>query len=112
MLYLEIIRNIIHYSLHFAFPFIVAYFLFRNNWKIVGLIMFSTILIDLDHLLANPIFDPNRCSIGFHPLHTYWAMIAYASMLFLPSWKFRAVAVGCILHFGTDLLDCFLGTVW
>ncbi|MFA5421041.1 MAG: DUF6122 family protein [Patescibacteria group bacterium] len=33
MEYSEIIRHIIHYSLHFVFPFIVAYFLFKKNWK-------------------------------------------------------------------------------
>ena len=28
--------------------------------------MLTTMLIDLDHLLANPVFDPDRCSINFH----------------------------------------------
>ncbi|MFA5421042.1 MAG: DUF6122 family protein [Patescibacteria group bacterium] len=49
--------------------------------------MVSTILIDLDHLLASSIFDPNRCSIGFYPLHTIWALFFYSLMLFIPSWK-------------------------
>lgn len=106
---LEIIRHIIHYSLHFAFPFVVAYFLFRDKWKIAGIIMVSTILIDLDHLLANPIFDQNRCSIGFHPLHTIWALIVYFLMLLIPSWKWRSVAIGCILHLLTDTIDCIIG---
>lgn len=105
----EIVRHIIHYSLHFIFPFIIAFFLFKKNWKIAGIIMVSTILIDLDHLLANPIFDPSRCSIGFHPLHTLWALIVYFLMLIAPSWKWRAIAIGCILHLGIDTLDCILG---
>lgn len=108
MEYSEIIRHIIHYSLHFVFPFIVAYFLFKKNWKIAGVLMVSTILIDLDHLLASPIFDPNRCSIGFHPLHTLWALFFYFLILLIPSWKWRAIAVGCILHLATDAFDCFL----
>ena len=63
-------------------------------------------LIDLDHLLADPIFDPTRCSIGFHPLHTYWAMGAYLLMLF---WKpLRIVAVGLLFHLFTDWIDCML----
>lgn len=74
--------------------------------------MALTILIDLDHLLATPIFDPNRCSIGFHPLHTLWALIIYCLMFFIPSWKWRAVALGFILHLGTDVIDCFLGGTW
>ena len=112
MEYSEIIRHIIHYSLHFIFPFIIAYFLFRKNWKIAAVIMVSTILIDLDHLLASPIFDPNRCSIGFHPLHTLWALLIYFLMLLIPSWKWRAVSIGLILHLGTDALDCVLGGTW
>lgn len=109
---LEITRHIIHYSLHFIFPLIIAYFLFKDKWKVAGIIMVSTILIDLDHLFANPIFDPNRCSIGFHPLHTIWAIIIYFIMLLIPSWKLRAVALGCILHIATDALDCVLGGIW
>ena len=33
--------------------------------------MMATMLVDLDHLFADPIYDPDRCSIGFHPLHQY-----------------------------------------
>ena len=49
---------------------------FPHPWKMVWLIMMLTMLVDLDHLLANPIYDPNRCSIGFHPLHSYLAIAA------------------------------------
>lgn len=55
--------------------------------------MVSTILIDLDHLIATPIFDPNRCSIGFHPLHTVYALLVYLLILLIPSWKVRAIAI-------------------
>jgi len=110
--YYESIRHILHYSLHFLFPFVLAYVFFKKRWKVAGIVMVSTILIDLDHLVATPIFDPHRCSIGFHPLHTIWALIAYILMLFLPSWKWRLVALGCIIHLGTDMIDCGLGGVW
>jgi hypothetical protein len=30
------------------------------------LILIATMLIDLDHLLVEPIFETNRCSINFH----------------------------------------------
>jgi hypothetical protein len=33
-------------------------------------------------------------------------------MLFIPSWRWRAVALGCVLHLGTDALDCVLGGTW
>ena len=71
--------------------------------------MMGTIVIDLDHLLADPIFDPNRCGIGFHPLHTPWEGIVYAGLLAVPSWKVRAVATGCLWHLSTDAIDCLLG---
>lgn len=105
---IERLRHSIHYSLHFLFPFLVGYFFFGKNWKHASLIMIATILIDIDHLMASPIFDPHRCSINFHPLHTLWAMIVYSIMVFIPSWKWRAVAIGCLLHLATDLIDCVL----
>lgn len=61
-------------------------------------------LIDVDHLLASPIFDPNRCSINFHPLHTYWALAIYVVMLFFR--KTRIVGVGLVFHLITDFIDC------
>ena len=52
-------------------------------------------LVDADHLLASPIFDPSRCSIGFHPLHTLPAMAVYAGLsLWRPT---RLVGVGLVL---------------
>jgi hypothetical protein len=74
--------------------------------------MASTILIDLDHLFSDPIFDPNRCSIEFHPLHTYWAAGFYCILLLAPSWRLRAVAIGCLWHLLTDLNDCFLAGIF
>lgn len=74
--------------------------------------MVSTIVIDLDHLLATPVFDTNRCSIGFHPLHTGWALAGYIALLFWPRWQVRAFGLGCILHLATDWLDCTLKTLW
>ncbi len=66
--------------------------------------MLATMLVDLDHLLATPIFDPGRCSINFHPLHTYWAMAGYVVLLFFR--KTRIIAVGLLFHMFTDYIDC------
>ncbi len=73
--------------------------------------MIATMAIDLDHLLADPIFDPNRCGIGFHPLHTLWAAIAYCILFLMPSWKLKAIAVGCLFHLCIDSLDCYMGSL-
>jgi len=66
--------------------------------------MLATMFIDLDHLLANPIYDANRCSINFHLLHQYWAICVYIVLLFFK--KTRIVAVGLLLHILTDFQDC------
>ena len=102
----EIIRPFIHYGLHFIFPIAIAYVFFKDKWKKAYLLMLATMLIDLDHLLATPLFDPMRCSVGFHPLHTIWAIIIYFVFLF-PK-KYRILAVGLLFHIFTDGLDCFL----
>jgi len=54
--------------------------------------------------LATPIFDPGRCSINFHPLHSYWAFGVYVLMLFIK--KTRIVGIGLVLHLLTDFQDC------
>jgi len=100
------IKPIIHYGLHFVFPGIIAYFLFKSKWKKAWLIMIATMLVDLDHLLADPIFEADRCSINFHPLHTYYAMFIYVILLFFP--KTRVIAIGLLFHMFTDRLDCWL----
>lgn len=63
-------------------------------------------LIDLDHLLATPIFDKNRCSINFHPLHTYVALAIYFFGLFFK--KTRILSFALIFHLLTDFIDCYL----
>lgn len=63
-------------------------------------------LIDLDHLLANPIYDPARCSINFHPLHSWFVFPLYIGGLF--SKKYQYLFAGIILHLGLDYLDCFM----
>jgi hypothetical protein len=105
----DVNRHIIHYSFHLLAPFVFGKLFWKENWWKAGLIMVSTMAIDLDHLLAYPVFDPHRCGIGFHPLHTFWAGIVYGGLLAVPSWKVCAVAIGCLWHLCTDTIDCLLG---
>jgi hypothetical protein len=102
----HLIQPVVHYSLHLLFPGLIAWFFFREEWKKAWLIMLATMLVDLDHLLASPIFDQVRCSIGFHPLHSWYAIGIYAVMLYFP--KLRIVAVGLLFHMLTDYVDCYL----
>jgi hypothetical protein len=108
----EVARHLIHYAFHLLVPFAIGALFWRAHWWRAGLIMVATMIIDLDHLLATPVYDPGRCSIGFHPLHTPLAGGAYALLLAAPSWKLRAVATGCLWHMATDALDCRMGDLY
>lgn len=97
---------LLHYSLHFIAPLGIAYSYNPKKWKKSYLVLLGTMLVDLDHLLANPIFDPDRCSIGFHPLHSCYAILIYFFLLF-PK-RSRLVAIGLLFHMLTDSVDCWL----
>jgi hypothetical protein len=94
-----------HLALHFIVPLLVAFLFFSENLKLSYLVMMLTMLVDLDHLLASTIYDANRCSIGFHPLHQYWFIAIYLVMSFFS--KTRLIGVGLIIHMSLDALDCF-----
>lgn len=100
-------QTTLHYFLHFGFPLVIALVFFKTDWKRVYLLLLATMLVDLDHLLATPVFDPNRCSIGFHPLHSYYAMVCYVLLLFLKK-PFNILGLGLLLHMLTDYIDCLL----
>lgn len=97
----------LHYLLHFGFPFFIAFLFFRKDWKKVYLILIATILVDLDHLFADPIFLANRCSINFHFLHTYYAMVLYVALLFFRK-PFNIIGIGLVFHMLTDFIDCLM----
>jgi len=96
----------IHIVLHFLVPLAVAFLFFRDYWKKAFLVMAATMLVDLDHLIAVPIYDPMRCSIGFHPLHSYYIIPLYIIMVFFP--KFRLVGLGLVIHMILDFADCYI----
>ncbi len=98
------LRSSVHLFLHFAVPALVAFVFYRERLLKAWLIMIATMVVDLDHLLADPIFDPNRCSIGFHPLHSYPAIGAYALMT-IPRVT-RLVGLGLLIHMVVDWTDC------
>lgn len=101
-----IIKPVIHYGLHLLLPLAIALFFYRKFWLKAYGIMLLGFLIDLDHLLASPIFQSNRCSINFHPLHSYFAIVIYVIML-VPN-KTRLIALGLLAHIAADIADCIL----
>ena len=94
----------LHIALHFLVPALIAAIFFKKDWKSAYLIMIGTMLVDLDHLLASPIYDPSRCSIGFHPLHQPWFIILYLALCFSP--KTRYAGTGLVTHMILDAIDC------
>jgi hypothetical protein len=91
--------------LHFALPAAAAGVAFRKQFVKAWLIMAATMIVDLDHLLADPIYDPDRCSIGFHPLHQYPLLAVYALAALWP--KTRLIGIGLLIHMFLDGVDCF-----
>ncbi|MFD1768731.1 DUF6122 family protein [Sphingobacterium suaedae] len=111
---LKLVQTGIHYGLHFLAPGAIAYFFFRPYWKRAWTIFLMTMLVDLDHLAANPVFDPDRCSIGFHILHSYIAIGLYAIVFLLAKrgTAWHLISLGLLFHMLTDFMDCQLGSIF
>ena len=98
------LQSILHYGIHFLFPLLIAFVFYKSQWKMAYLVMILGMLIDLDHLLATPMFDSHRCSINFHPLHSYYVMIVYVILAFFK--KTRWIGLGLCVHILADFVDC------
>lgn len=97
-----------HLALHFLVPaFLVALF-YRKIWRLAYVIMLASMAVDIDHLLADPIYDPGRCSIGFHPLHQPWFIALYLILCLFP--KTRLAGIGLTVHMALDAVDCQVNT--
>jgi len=99
-------RAVVHLLLHAAVPLAIALIWYRSRWRQAGLWLLAGWLIDLDHLLADPIYAPGRCSIGFHPLHTGPAIFIYALLCLHP--RTRLLGIGLLVHIVLDGIDCLL----
>jgi hypothetical protein len=100
------VTGMLHLVLHVVVPLGLAIACYRDRWRSAWLIMLATMIVDVDHLLADPIYDPGRCSIGYHPLHTGPAIAAYIALL-LPR-RTRLPALGLVVHMALDGLDCLV----
>ena len=113
----------VHIALHILIPLLVARVFYRSEWQRATLFMLATMAVDVDHLLANPIYDPTRCSIGFHPLHTAPAIGFYLILVILPflvknriesdSIQSRIrmahiIGMGLAIHMLLDWIDCII----
>ncbi len=100
----------VHLALHAVLPVVVALLYWRPQWLRAAAVMLATNGVDVDHLLATPVFDADRVSIGYHPLHSYWAIAVYAVWAVVASrvsvW--RMVAVGLLVHMAVDGIDALI----
>ncbi len=94
----------LHLALHAVVPGLIAALFFRPRCWQAWLVMLATMLVDADHLLATPVYDPGRCSIGYHPLHTAPVIALYVVLAVVP--KTRLVGLGLLIHMALDGLDC------
>lgn len=100
-------QSLIHYSMHFLVIGAIAYWYDRTRWKQYWLILLATMAVDIDHLWATPIFDPDRCSVGFHTFHSYWAIGIYIlGVLMVKQPVIRLIFIGLLFHMFTDWVDC------
>ena len=113
----------VHIALHVMVPLLAALAFYRSRWRRATVIMIATMIVDVDHVLATPIYDPNRCSIGVHPLHTTPALVIYAALFGLPLIMEREtdnkdvrpsvsmlhlVGLGLLIHMALDGIDCLV----
>jgi len=99
--------TILHIAYHFIVPAIIVILFFRHDWKRAYLLLVLTMLVDIDHLLADPIYDPTRCSIGFHPLHRFYAIAIYLLLSLVRSPTYlRYIGIGLLIHMALDSIDC------
>jgi hypothetical protein len=88
---------------------IVLLLLLRVGWRskrsvVVLASILASNLIDLDHLLATPIYDPLRCSITAHPLHSVLLIPLY---ILATRWeRTRYIALGILVHIVVDSIAC------
>jgi len=94
----------LHIVLHVTVPGLLALLVKARPWWQVYALLMLGLVIDIDHLLASPVYDPLRCSMGFHPLHTWPAVLVYAGLAV--SKPGRLLGVGLLLHVLLDTLDC------
>lgn len=94
-------------TIHIIFAIIAWIILsvISSNFNFLVLILFLVAnLIDLDHLFANPIYDFNRKSIGFHVFHKKWLIALYFLFCFLPT-PYSYFFMGLSLHILLDYLE-------
>lgn len=94
----------LHLVLHVLVPALVTLIFYpRHSWAAFIRLM-AGMVIDVDHIMADPFYDSERCSINYHLLHTPIPIIIYGALYFVP--RLRILSVGLIIHIILDYLNC------
>ncbi|MGV3585725.1 MAG: DUF6122 family protein [Adhaeribacter sp.] len=94
----------LHLVLHLLIPILVTLIFYpRYGWAAFIRLM-AGMIIDVDHIMANPFYDSERCSINYHLFHTPIPIIIYCALYFVP--RLRIFSVGLIIHIILDYLNC------
>ncbi len=97
---------LIHILASILLVFVIRFFDKKTDIRRIFVLVLGSNLIDLDHFLANPIYSPSRCSINFHPLHSWYMLPVYILGSF---WKdYRYLFFGIMLHLILDGIDCLI----
>jgi hypothetical protein len=97
-------QHIVHLLMLFGVPALAAWAFYNGSIRNTYLILISTVLVDLDQLLFNQVFEFGSCSINYFPLHSWPALLVYFLGLFFE--KTRRVAMGLHIHMLADLMNC------
>ncbi|MDD4333056.1 MAG: DUF6122 family protein [Patescibacteria group bacterium] len=68
------------------------------------LLLFSSELIDLDHLFSHPIYHPRRNPFTTHFLHKNWRILLIISILIIFYRPLTFFGIGILSHFLLDYL--------
>ncbi len=90
-----------HVPVHFILPLVIFYY--RRD-RVELLLLEVANAIDLDHLLAATVFDPMRCSLTTHFLHSWQAALVYLVMCGIRPVRF--FGIGALLHLAIDAPNC------
>ena len=97
-------HKVVHLGGHLLLPIGIAFSSYGSNWKSAAKVMIASNLVDVDHFLAEPIYNPDRCSIGTHPLHSLPAIGIYSAMTF--NQRTKELGIGLLTHMAVDFVDC------
>lgn len=95
------------FPVHLSFELLI-YLIARLFFPVtyVDLLFISvTSLIDLDHITAKPMYDPNRNSFKHHFFHRHWKITSVVAVVLLFIRPVMFLGIGILVHFVLDYVE-------